>query len=132
MRSPVVTRALFQCVQFSLRVELPLDCKRRRISWLRLSCPFYKVNDIVSSNRTIMDSITNLSATTEEVSASADSSLTVSDKSLSQMNEMNDLLNTIFDASNQMKSRVNMSQDTDNVTEEIEAEKVVAEEVEKE
>ena len=47
MRSPVVTRALFQCVQFSLRVELPLDCKRRRISWLRLSCPFYKVNDIV-------------------------------------------------------------------------------------
>ena len=48
MRSPVVTRALFQCVQFSLRVELPLDCKRRRISWLRLSCPFYKVNDIAS------------------------------------------------------------------------------------
>ena len=65
------------------------------------------VSDIVSANKTIMDSITNLSATTEEVSASADSSLSVSDDSLTQMNEMNTLLDTIFDASNQMKSQVN-------------------------
>lgn len=72
-----------------------------------------KVNDIVTANRTIMDSITNLSATTEEVSASADSSLTVSDKSLAQMNEMNHLLNTIFDASNQMKSQVNEDESTE-------------------
>ena len=65
------------------------------------------VNDIVSANRTIMDSITNLSATTQEVSASADSSISVSDDSLTQMTEMNTLLDTIFDASNQMKSQVN-------------------------
>ena len=54
-----------------------------------------------------MDSITNLSATTQEVSASADSSISVSDDSLTQMTEMNTLLDTIFDASNQMKSQVN-------------------------
>ena len=65
-----------------------------------------EVNDIVAANMQIMESITNLSATSEEVAASSENSITVSDESLNYMNRMNDVLSDIFVVSDRMKALV--------------------------
>lgn len=53
------------------------------------------VDSIISANGVIMDSITDLSATGEEVAASTDTALSLSDNTLSALDNMNGLLQEI-------------------------------------
>jgi methyl-accepting chemotaxis protein len=53
------------------------------------------VEEVVTANTAISDSISNLSATSEEVAASTESSLALSDSSMNALQEMNGLLNEI-------------------------------------
>jgi len=65
-----------------------------------------RVDKVVAANTEIMDHITNLSATTEEVAASADNSIAISDGSVQYMSEMNEYLNSIMQAANDMKDMI--------------------------
>ena len=60
------------------------------------------VEDVVTANTAISESISNLSATSEEVAASTESSLALSDSSMNAMKEMNELLNEIYQISESM------------------------------
>ncbi|MCI7131991.1 MAG: hypothetical protein MSA09_15845 [Lachnospiraceae bacterium] len=60
------------------------------------------VGDVVTANTAISDSISNLSATSEEVAASTESSLALSDSSMNALKEMNDLLDEIYSISENM------------------------------
>ncbi|MDD7641903.1 MAG: methyl-accepting chemotaxis protein [bacterium] len=60
------------------------------------------VEDVVVANTAISDSISNLSATSEEVAASTESSLALSDSSMNALKEMNELLNEIYEISENM------------------------------
>ena len=60
------------------------------------------VEDVVVANTVISDSISNLSATSEEVAASTESSLALSDSSMNALKEMNELLNEIYEISENM------------------------------
>lgn len=60
------------------------------------------VEDVVTANTAISDSISNLSATSEEVAASTESSLALNDSSMNALKEMNDLLNEIYGISENM------------------------------
>ncbi len=60
------------------------------------------VEDVVAANTAISDSISNLSATSEEVAASTESSLALSDSSMNALKEMNELLNEIYGISENM------------------------------
>lgn len=60
------------------------------------------VEDVVVANTAISDSISNLSATSQEVAASTESSLSLSDSSMNAMKEMNELLNEIYEISENM------------------------------
>jgi len=60
------------------------------------------VDDVVTANSAISDSISNLSATSEEVAASTESSLSLSDSSMKALKEMNHLLNEIYHISESM------------------------------
>ncbi len=61
------------------------------------------VEGIIEANKLIMDSITNLSATGEEVAASTDTALSISDSTIGALNNMNGLLNEISGISSQME-----------------------------
>lgn len=65
-----------------------------------------EVDGILEANIRINDSITNLSATSEEVSASADNSLEVCDESMDSLEELNMVLGEIYSISQQMKQLV--------------------------
>lgn len=65
-----------------------------------------EVDGILEANIRINDSITNLSATSEEVSASADNSLEVCDESMDSLEELNTVLGEIYSISQQMKQLV--------------------------
>jgi methyl-accepting chemotaxis protein len=60
------------------------------------------VQEVVTANTVISDSISNLSATSEQVAASTESSLALSDSSMDALKEMNDLLNEINGISENM------------------------------
>lgn len=60
------------------------------------------VEEVVVANTAISDSISNLSATSQEVAASTESSLSLSDSSMNAMKEMNELLNEIYEISENM------------------------------
>lgn len=62
------------------------------------------VEEVVSANTVISDSISNLSATSQQVAASTDSSLALSDSSMAALNDMNRLLNEIFTISQAMRA----------------------------
>lgn len=62
-----------------------------------------EVENILNANTQINDSITNLSATSEEVAASTESSLTVCADSMQALHSLNNLLNEIHAISEQMK-----------------------------
>ena len=62
------------------------------------------VDSIISANSIIMDSITNLSATGEEVAASTDTALSISDSAISALKDMNHLLYEIHEISDQMEN----------------------------
>ncbi len=62
-----------------------------------------KIDGIVSANTMIMDSISNLSATSEEVAATAESSTRISDDSVMYMNSMNETFENIYQSANTMK-----------------------------
>lgn len=68
-----------------------------------------EVNDIVKSNAMIMDSITNLSATSEEISSVSDNSLEIANNSKDYMEQMNIVLRDILQVSNGMKDMVSES-----------------------
>lgn len=53
------------------------------------------VDSIISANTRIMDSITNLSATGQQVAASSDTALSISDTTMEALEDMNALLNDI-------------------------------------
>lgn len=65
-----------------------------------------EVNDIVKSNTMIMDSITNLSATSQEISSVSDSSLEIANNSKDYMEQMNNVLGDILQVSSDMKDMV--------------------------
>lgn len=60
------------------------------------------VDSIISATSVIMDSITNLSATGEEVAASTDTALSISDSSIEALHRMNALLKEIHEISSEM------------------------------
>ena len=62
------------------------------------------VDSIISANSIIMDSITNLSATGEEVAASTDTALSISDSAVSALKDMNYLLYEIHEISDKMEN----------------------------
>jgi methyl-accepting chemotaxis protein len=61
------------------------------------------VQNIIAANGMIMDSITNLSATSQQVAASTDTVLTVSDSSMDALKDMNGILGEISAISQQMQ-----------------------------
>ncbi len=61
------------------------------------------VEEVLHANTAITDSISNLSATSEEVAASTESSLSLSASSMEAMAEMNGLLEKINQISNEMR-----------------------------
>jgi methyl-accepting chemotaxis protein len=62
------------------------------------------VDDIINANRVIMNSITDLSATGEEVAASTDTTLSLSDNSMRALENMNGLLQEINTIAADMES----------------------------
>ena len=60
------------------------------------------VEAVLTANTAIADSIANLSATSEEVSASSESTLSVSDESMESLVEMNKFLNNIAEIARKM------------------------------
>ena len=64
------------------------------------------ITDVVQANTVIMDSITNLSATTEEVAASAETSSNISQKNVEYMNNMNEHLESIFASAKKLKEEL--------------------------
>ncbi len=62
------------------------------------------VESIISANRVIMNSITDLSATGEEVAASTDTALSLSDSAVQALEDMNGLLNEINVIATNMES----------------------------
>lgn len=62
------------------------------------------VENVIAANTLIMDSITNLSATGEEVAASTDTALSICDSSISALRDMNVLLNEISEISGNMET----------------------------
>ena len=67
------------------------------------------IKEIVSSNRIIMDSVSDLSATTEEVAAAASNMTDMSNRNVIHMQEMTGRLDMINMAANKMKTLVPMS-----------------------
>lgn len=65
-----------------------------------------EVDSIVAANTKINDNITNLSATSEEVAASSESSISVSQDSMQDLEELNVLLGEVFEISESMKTIV--------------------------
>ena len=65
-----------------------------------------EVDQIVDANNTIMEAITNLSATGQEVRASSEDSIVVSEESMKYMEHMNETLNQIFKSSKKMSDLV--------------------------
>lgn len=61
------------------------------------------VDSIITANSVIMDSITNLSATGEEVAASTDTALSISDSSMEALKQMNELLSEIREIASHME-----------------------------
>lgn len=62
------------------------------------------VSSVILANTQIMDSITNLSATSEEVAASTDTVLSVSDRAMDALDGMNDTLAVINNIAVQMET----------------------------
>lgn len=65
-----------------------------------------EVDSIVEANVRINDNITSLSATSEEVAAASESSITVSEDSMQDLEELNTLLTEIFQISERMRTLV--------------------------
>ena len=63
-----------------------------------------EVNAILTSNSEITDSITNLSATSEEVAASSENCDAICNESMEALEHMNELLDQIFEVSEQLKA----------------------------
>ncbi len=61
------------------------------------------VENIITANTMIMDSISNLSATGEEVAASTDTALSISESSMDALKNMNEVLAVINDISSEME-----------------------------
>ena len=69
-----------------------------------------EVDQIVEANNTIMEAITNLSATGQEVRASSEDSIVVSEQSMEAMERMNKTLAEIFQSSKAMSALVDSNQ----------------------
>ncbi len=61
------------------------------------------VDEVIAANTQIMDNITNLSATSEEVAAAADTVGSVSDDAMDALNNMNDTLDVINKIAREME-----------------------------
>ena len=70
-----------------------------------------EVETIVNANNVIMESITSLSATGQEVRASSEDSIVVSERSKEYMDEMNVALDKIFKSSKEMSNLVESKQE---------------------
>lgn len=62
-----------------------------------------EVTDIVLANNEIIDGITNLSATSQQIAASSESNISVNDHSVSCSNDMKTVLDDILEISKQME-----------------------------
>ena len=69
-----------------------------------------EVESILSANTQINDSITNLSATSEEVAASSENSMSMSEDSMQNVENLNDLLGEIYKISERMREVVAQEQ----------------------
>lgn len=65
-----------------------------------------EVDSIVEANTKINDNITNLSATSEEVAAASESSISISEDSVQELDELNGVINDVFEISERMKRLV--------------------------
>lgn len=65
-----------------------------------------EIDDILHSNEQITDSIVNLSATSQQVAASSDSCESVCQDSVNVLEQMNEVLNEIFEISENIKKLV--------------------------
>lgn len=65
------------------------------------------VQNIIAANTVIMDSIQNLSATSQEVAASSDMALSISDSTIEALENMNGLLGDISNISQNMETIAN-------------------------
>ena len=65
------------------------------------------VQDIISANTVLMDSIQNLSATSQEVAASSDVAMSISDNTIEALDNMNGLLGDISNISQRMEDIAN-------------------------
>ena len=72
-----------------------------------------EVDHIVDANNTIMEAITNLSATGQEVRASSEDSIVVSETSMEYMGQMNEALDGIFKSSKEMSALVEHRNNTE-------------------
>ena len=63
----------------------------------------HAVEEVVTANTVISDSISNLSATSEQVAASTDSSLALSESSMAALKDMTNVLNEIYTISEAMR-----------------------------
>lgn len=72
-----------------------------------------EVDHIVDANNTIMEAITNLSATGQEVRASSEDSIVVSETSMEYMGQMNEALDGIFKSSKEMSALVEQRNNTE-------------------
>lgn len=62
------------------------------------------VENIIQANVIIMDSITNLSASGQQVAASSETAMSISDTSMEALEDMNGLLENISEISSHMES----------------------------
>ena len=62
------------------------------------------VDEVIRANSEIMDNITNLSATSEEVAAAAETVGSVSDEAMNALGQMNDTLEVISKISKEMQT----------------------------
>ena len=73
-----------------------------------LSSGIAQVNDsvdhIIHAANAIMDNITNLSATSEEVAAASDTAISISDQTMTALDDMNNVLEEINNISTTMES----------------------------
>ena len=66
-----------------------------------------EISEILEANGHITDSITNLSATSEELAASSDNCESMCNDSMDALIDMNKILNEIFEISEDLKKLVN-------------------------
>lgn len=89
------------------REHIQIIDEKNRVSAELMNKISGQVNDILRANSEIMDSIQNLSATSEEVAASSENCTSLMDNSMDSMNKLNKLLDEINEISEKLRAVAN-------------------------